>query len=169
MKVSLFKNIWRPLVYLLLLFVVVQGARQAGYGLVRQDSASMPEGWYVALPLFKPLHLGETVLFQPPRAVKQYLVRHHWIGKNQWMMKKVKAVPGDFVCAKNQWMMINGRQVAPIALTYDGVHRLMQHSFCRSLARHEYLLMSERSIKSYDGRYFGPVNDHNIKSQAVLL
>lgn len=102
------------LLLLLGIFTAVQYLLREGYHLSYQDSKSLPEGWYVVLPLKQPIHRGETLVFTPPKTILPYLNSHHWLRPGTWMMKKVFGLPGDFVCIQDHKIWINHQALAPM-------------------------------------------------------
>jgi conjugative transfer signal peptidase TraF len=74
------------------------------------------------------------------------------------MLKAVAAGPGDSVCTAADHLVINGRDLAPIA-SRDGEGRaLPRWTACRQLGPDELFVFSARVPNSFDSRYFGPVS-----------
>jgi len=150
------------------LFVLVTTLARRGYALTDQVSESMPKGFYLVYPAQK-ITMGEVVVFHPPKFAADFLVSHHWLPNNHWMMKHVVATPGDFVCNAHDTLTVNHHAIAPLQQFDSHGERLPVHHFCRTLQPHQYLMVSTRVKNSYDGRYFGPVEREQIKGRALKL
>lgn len=163
---------FKPLVYSLcfigLLAVPVSLLHMLGYGLSYQTSASMPEGWYVTYPSTR-IDRGDTVLFSPPRRIDAYIVKRGWKVAGEPMLKQIFALAGDKVCVVSGHIWINDTLKAE-SLSLDSQSRpLPDLHLCRILAHNEYMLMSNYNAKSFDSRYFGPINRVNIVAKAKKL
>ncbi|OAJ33836.1 S26 family signal peptidase [Piscirickettsia salmonis] len=158
-----------PLFALLILTIIIVSLKNAGYGLVHQVTESMPIGWYWASPCKLPLTHGERVLFSPPQPLKDYLVQHHWLGQNMSMMKQVYGVPGDFICRHANWLFINGQKTAYIQQEYAPGQALPQWQVCRIIPKNHYLLLALRVPNSFDGRYFGLIEQQQIFAKVKQL
>jgi conjugative transfer signal peptidase TraF len=142
--------------------------KNAGYLLTYQVTTSMPKGFYLVTPS-KHFHRGDIVLFRPPKKFMAFMLQKKWLPKSGLMLKYVIGVPGDYICQNKKWIYINHRQVAPIFYEYAPGKKLPNSHFCGKLAQHQYLLMSTRLKRSFDGRYFGPVSDDKIIGIAKRL
>lgn len=140
-----------------------------GYGFSYQNTASMPEGWYVLTPAPKQLQRGTIVLFHVDNHWRHYLRQHHWIQKDDQLMKHVAAVPGDYVCVRDHTVYINNKSIAKQALTYKPGKPLPQWHYCAFVSAHHYLLLSTYNAHSFDGRYFGLVDRGAITARAIPI
>ena len=157
------------LILLGVFYVLIWVIHELGYGFSYQDTASMPIGWYITYPL--PVHLdhGQVVVFDPPKSAEALMIKNHWIHKNQKLMKKVYATPGDWVCTDCNEVEVNHHKIARVYEDYAPHKPLPHWKYCGFLPDGEYLLMSTRVAKSFDGRYFGPTKRNQIKAGAYLI
>jgi conjugative transfer signal peptidase TraF len=139
-----------------------------GYGFSIQTSNSMPKGIYFIAPI-QSIHRGDVIVFKPPQAIDQFLIQHHWVPESGILMKNVFGVPGDFVCKKNHFVFINGEKTAYVFDEYLPNKKLPNQPFCAKLKTNEYLLMSTRVKRSFDGRYFGIIHREAMMGAATKL
>jgi conjugative transfer signal peptidase TraF len=135
--------------------------------LVWNVSASAPVGLYHITP-GTPLDAGDMVVARTPAAVRELAAKRHYLPSNVPLVKRVSALPGDYVCAIGEQVYVNGTRAAA-RLTSDRMGRpLPWWTGCGVLARGEYLLLMD-PLGSFDGRYFGPVGEREIIGKAVPL
>lgn len=135
--------------------------------LVWNVSASAPIGLYGVMPGAE-LRPGDMVVAWTPIGVRELAARRRYVPANVPLVKRVAAVPGDFVCAIGEQMVVNGSSIA-VRSVRDGRGRPMPWwTGCRALKRSEYLLLMDAPA-SFDGRYFGPVDTRDIIGNAVPL
>ncbi|MGD9153313.1 MAG: signal peptidase I [Gammaproteobacteria bacterium] len=142
--------------------------KKRGFLLTYQVTASMPKGFYFIKPS-QHFHRRDIVLFKPPEKFLHFLLQKKWLPKNGLMLKYVVGIPGDYVCQNKKWIYINNQKIAPIYQEYKPGKKLPNNCFCGKLKKHQYLLMSTKLKNSFDGRYFGPVNDDRIIGKAKFL
>lgn len=171
MKVKVFRVALYSLA-LIIGLIILQYAltyiKNAGYLLTYQGTTSMRKGFYLVSPN-KHFHRGDIVLFKPPKKILAFLLQKKWLPKSGLMLKYVIGIPGDYVCQNKKWIYLNHHQIAPIFCEYSLGKQLPNNHFCGKLAQHQYLLMSTRLKRSFDGRYFGPVSDDKIIGRAIPL
>lgn len=124
-----------------------------------------------------PVQRNAYVLFcPPPTAAFMEARRRHYIlagfcpGGFGYMMKQVAGVPGDRVDISAGGVRINGRMLPLSApLKVDGAGRPLSRFAAERLVlpAAEYLLMTDVSAQSFDGRYFGPVAGGQITGVIV--
>lgn len=156
------------LIILLTLQLLVLALQKAGYGITYTKSSSMPQGWYFVIPA-KNLQRHDMVVFLPPKNTRDFLSQHHWGPKSYLLLKYVMGLPGDFVCKQNHYLWINQQKIASILIFYAPNKKLPQNNFCGRLTSDEYLLLSTKIKRSFDGRYFGPIKYDNIIGKAIPL
>lgn len=156
------------LAIIIILQLVVLTLKKSGYGITYSKSQSMPQGWYFVIPA-KNLQRNDIVVFLPPKNTRDFLSQKHWGPKSNLLLKHVMGMPGDLVCNRNHYLWINQRKIAPILAFYAKHKRLPQNNFCGKLVNDEYLLLSTKITRSFDGRYFGPVKRTSISGKAVPL
>lgn len=158
-------------IIILLLFalaVVSQMLSTQGFGISYQVSSSMPRGFYWRYPA-KHLQVGSEVIVNPPLFAKNFLLAHHWLPNNGWLLKKIMAQAGDEVCNLDGRLIINGRYYGPIYTQTLQGEKVPQQSFCDQLKPDQYWLMGISDDRSYDSRYFGPVKGEQILSEVKKI
>ena len=138
-------------------------------------SRSIPLGLYWTSSA--PVEKGAYVLFCPPstgvfdEAKKRgYLAAGFCAGDFGYMMKRVLGVANDSVEVTDLGVLVNHRLLAFSApRQHDLFARPLPRYEPRSfkLTRSQLLLMSDVSETSFDARYFGPVEQAQIRSVIV--
>jgi conjugative transfer signal peptidase TraF len=150
------------------LVIIVLGMEVMGLRI--NTSRSIPLGLY--RQTHQPLARGEYVLFCPPPTPLFFKARQRGYisagfcpGELGYMMKKIAALPGDKISISAQGVTVKGKWLTHSQpLPCDGLGRsLPQITFTDSLKPHEILLMTNQSDLSFDSRYFGPLNEAQIK------
>jgi len=149
---------------------VVIGSVVAGARI--NSTASYPVGvyWEVNAPLEK----GAMVIFCPPKTAvfdeakaRGYIGAGFCTGGYGLMIKRILAVHADHVTVSAEGVCVNGEPV-PNSKPFDAdkAGRPMPHYPADSytLGDGQVLLMSDHSPLSFDARYFGPVNESQIRS-----
>jgi conjugative transfer signal peptidase TraF len=122
--------------------------------LVWNASASAPIGLYRVVA--GPVERGDWVLVRPPTEVAELAAARGYLPLGVPLVKRVAALGGDTVCARNGALFINGQEAAR-PLVRDRAGRPMPRwSGCRSLGAEEIFLLLPPP-DSFDSRYFGPV------------
>lgn len=83
------------------------------------------------------------------------------IAKNEGieLIKRIAGVPGDTVKFKDNTLYVNDEEVK----FYD-YHGIKAKKFDKvTLKKDQYLIIGDNFKKSYDGRYFGPINKKQIQ------
>ena len=135
-------------------------------------SNSIAEGLYWTSS--KPVAKGEYVIFCPPkRKIFDEAMQRGYIGSSfcpggyGYMMKLVDAKKGDVISETAAGVFINGK-LLPLSkpFAHDGLNRPLPilHIINHTLGKSELLLMTDRSPISFDSRYFGTINQSQIKS-----
>ncbi len=121
-----------------------------------------------------PISVNSYVIFCPPdqpaflEAKKRgYLTSGFCEGELGYMMKKILAAKGDAVSFNVDGVRVNG-QLLPLSARYsqDKAGRAMPVPVpsTQVLNKNELLVMSDVNPKSFDSRYFGPVDIGQVKS-----
>lgn len=115
---------------------------------------------------------GGLVIFCPPdnvqfRAARErgYIGAGFCPGGYEYMIKKLVAVGGDRIAITAQGVWVNGEYVVRSAsLAQDSDNRTLNSykTPLPALPKGKVLLMSDYSAKSFDGRYFGPLDAQQI-------
>ena len=138
----------------------INTTRSIPVGLYWTSSVSVGKGAYV---LFCPPP-GE--LFDEARA-RGYLGAGFCPGGYGYLMKRVLAAKDDVVSVADDGVRVNG-DLLPLSAPRqaDGSGRPLPRypAGCLTLGDSELLLMSDVSATSFDGRYFGPIDQAQIKT-----
>jgi conjugative transfer signal peptidase TraF len=135
--------------------------------LVWNASASAPIGLYSVSPtgLAEP---GDMVIARVPEPYRRLAATRHYLAMNVPLVKRVTATAGDEVCALGQDIFVNGRWIAE-RLVADGAGRPMPlWTGCIRLRGQQLFLLMDAPA-SFDGRYFGVTEGHDIIGKARLL
>lgn len=132
--------------------------------LVWNASASLPTGFYVVTAR-KPRR-GELAVAHLPQRVKQLAHERGYLPARALLMKQVAAAAGDIVCRHGHVIEINGKPVANALSRDSGGRPLPQWAGCRQLDDQHVFLLG-RASNSFDGRYYGALNVHEIIGTAA--
>lgn len=142
------------------------------FGARVNTTPSIPVGLYWASDA--PVTVGSYVLFCPPQR-EDFLEarRRDYIGAGACpggfghLMKRVLAAKGDRVSMRAEGVLVNGQELPfSASKTVDGGGRPLPRPPASELllGDGEFLLMATNNPKSFDGRYFGPINRSQIKA-----
>lgn len=130
-------------------------------------SHSAPVGLYVVGGQ-NALAVGDMVAARVPRDWRMLAAMRRYVPANVPLIKRIAARPGDHVCAKARDILVNGEPVAA-RRARDGAGRAMPRwTGCTILGEGSYLLLM-KDPASFDGRYFGPTDAHDIVGEVRLL
>ena len=136
--------------------------------LVWNASPSSPVGLY-AVKSVSGVRVGDVVVAWPPPAYRRMAAARSYLPFHVPLVKRVAAVAGDRVCARQERILINGRPVA-VRRTRDRAGRPMPRwSGCRRLRPSELFLLSAAGPLAFDGRYFGVTGASELVGRARLL
>lgn len=124
--------------------------------LVWNASRSAPLGLYRVIP-FHPLRRGDMVVARLAPAAARIAASRGYLPIGVPVVKRVAGMPGDRICADGVLVSINGRPVAARLAADSRGRRLPVWHGCITLDGRHYLLLNE-SLRSFDGRYFGPTD-----------
>lgn len=131
-------------------------------------SASAPRGLY---GVFRDAAFarGDMVIAWTPAPYRRLAAERRYLPINVPLVKRVAAIPGDQVCGAGESLYINGAW-AVHRLPVDGAGLPMPRwDGCEILGQGHYLLLMAEAPASFDGRYFGAVNEDQIVGRAVPL
>ena len=133
---------------------------------------SVPRGIY--LTTSGPIQPGAMVAFCPPdeplfrvARARTYLRFGLCPGSYAYMIKQVAAMGGDTISATDRGITVNGLALvnsAPILKDTLGRDLPTWRVSQLMLNEHELLLMSASNPASFDGRYFGLVNQSSVRA-----
>ena len=137
--------------------------------IVINTSPSVKSGLYLrstATPV-----VGQIIDFRIPQAARNYIQsRTGQNGEDWYILKPIVAGPGDRIDTTGQWLLINGRQIAPMPPTNDtGGRSLPVWRENRVLGPDEFFVFSNRIPNSFDSRCYGPIERAQIDSVREAL
>ena len=137
--------------------------------LLYNPSQSAPLGWYRVKSL-EVISRGDLVVSHLPESASRLAAERGYLPSGVPVIKTVRALEGDTVCAVNGVLLINGTPAVRL-LSDDSMGRTLPSPWtaCRKLQTDEVLLLSDRTPDSFDGRYFGTVLKADILGRAILL
>jgi conjugative transfer signal peptidase TraF len=124
--------------------------------LVWNASKSAPVGLYHVVPIHV-LQRGDMVVARLAPAAARLAASRGYLPIGVPVVKRVAGVPGDRICAGRLLVSINGRPAAARLAADSRGRRLPVWHGCVTLDARHYLLLNE-SLRSFDGRYFGPTD-----------
>jgi conjugative transfer signal peptidase TraF len=131
-------------------------------------SASVPVGFYAVHPVGR-LTAGELLVVRPPAPLALFMAARRYLALGVPLIKHVAALPGQIVCRSGFTITINGIAEAQ-ALNRDTRGReLPVWQGCRTVRSGEVFLMNAGVPDSFDGRYFGQMQDSTIVGSATPL
>jgi conjugative transfer signal peptidase TraF len=134
--------------------LVLSAAVQRAPYLVWNATPSVPVGLYVvAKPSFT---RGELVLANTPEHIRALAAERRYLPSNVPLAKRIAGAPGDEICAKSDWIYVNGARIAERQVHDSSGRKMPAWSGCRVLNDEVFLLLPEVK-SSFDGRYFGPI------------
>ena len=164
-------KILRYLSILLVLVIMIYGICFI-FGIRINTSGSIPYGIYKTTD--RSLKKGDFVLFCPPPEPvfsmardRDYLAGGLCPGGYGYMIKEVSGIAGDIIAIDSDGVFVNGRLLPkskPFPADPSGrpLPQLRIDSY--RLDRSQVLLMSGFCRLSFDGRYFGPIDQSRIKA-----
>lgn len=136
--------------------------------LVWNASASAPIGLYAVAPGVR-LRIGDKVIAWAPPPARRLAAERHYLPSDVPLVKRIMAGPGDRICARGATILINDRPIAERVYADRAGRPLPLWFGCRRLHAEQFLLLNRSVPASFDGRYFGPTNAHDIIGKADLL
>lgn len=141
--------------------------RPPGPRLIWNASASMPIGLYV-LEARPAIARGDIVAAALAPDEAELADRRRYLPRGVPVIKRAAGIPGDLVCAARSEVTVNGT-VAALRQQADGQGRALPFwEGCLVLDRQTYLLLGE-GARSFDSRYFGPVEADRFLGRARRL
>lgn len=159
---------------IMLLLVGLYSCYLAGFRI--NISESMPLGIWRVEQVRWPLKRGDIVWFCPLEnntfklAIKRlYIPQGVCPNGASYLLKPVAAITGDIVVVTSSGISVNGTMIQySKPYTYDSLHRLLPQSKRGTfrVSRGTVWLISSYNQKSFDSRYFGPVQENVIQQLA---
>jgi conjugative transfer signal peptidase TraF len=154
----------------LLAVVTVLAATKYARPWAINSSPSMPVGIYEWRPVDRAIARGDTVVVCAPPSVTAFAAAHHYLGpgpcssNTEYLLKLVAAVGGDVVDLGPRTIGINGRcLVTGVTLEHDHAgHVLPRVARGRYRLGPQQLWLWATDARSFDSRYFGPVDARGV-------
>lgn len=148
-----------------------------GTSLLHNPSASVPVGWYLAIPdALSTLERGDVVQACPPDGEMSRLARERGYLQPsdtcpsglQPLLKYVLGMPGDTVRVAPSGVTVNGVPVQPPPIRRDSYGRPVADAQwgLHALEPSQYWLGSEAPT-GIDSRYFGPFTRSQLRQEAL--
>jgi type IV secretory pathway protease TraF len=137
------------------------------------ESPSMRRGIYLLLEENSlgnsEFRVGDTVLISLPRFLREFSKTHSFLSSKVPLLKKVAAKEGDKVCGVSKGVSVNERELF-LYKELDGEGKpLPKWTGCEVLKKGEFFAVGENPERSFDGRYFGPLEESLIVGKVKLL
>ena len=113
--------------------------------------------------------IGNMVVAWPPAAARRLAAARNYLPAAVPLVKRVAAVAGDRVCARQDRISIDGRWVTDRRSHDPSGRPLPWWSGCRRLGPGELFLLTAGRPDAFDGRYFGVTGASQIVGRARLL
>lgn len=139
-------------------------AQFADRQIVVNTSPSVPPGLYMRSKMGPAV--GRLVDFRVPVVARPYVFQRSGRDGGEWyIIKPIVAGPGDTVDTTEAWLLINGRQVAPMPPHVDSLGRpLPSWRSHKVLGPGEFFVYSSRVPNSFDSRCYGPITISEIEA-----
>lgn len=155
---------WLGITAIGIVLVAVSATGFLSKRIIWNASPSVPIGLYRVK--YNTPKLGDIVLVELPEPFKTLADQHGYLPKNVPALKRIRAVSGDAICRLNRKILINGKDVSMAQLNDFRGLKLPEWHGCKTLKADEVFLLTNHP-KSFDGRYFGPVDRKFIIGIAV--
>jgi type IV secretory pathway protease TraF len=134
--------------------------------LIWNASESVPIGWYVVAKR-QPM-IGEIAVIKPVDWVQIYASSRGYLPKNVWLLKPIFATNPSIICRFGSYVFVNGKYVAKVKIV-DKLHRVLPvWKGCKALRSTQYFVLGHHR-DSFDGRYFGPIEQRQVVGTAFPL
>ena len=132
-------------------------------------SSSLPRGLYMRMPS-EEICRGDYIIYEPPKEVKEIIIRNGWGNGEHDFLKKVGAVAGDkfSINADTLIFEIEGKYIGKVFEKDNVGHELpkMRGEF---EVPQDCVLPIATSEGSFDGRYSGVIEKNRIKARVVPI
>lgn len=134
--------------------------------LIYNASASAPIGFYWIDQ--RPILRGDYVYVRVPERVRNLVIERGYLPPGVPLLKRVAGLNGDRVCRVGDEIFVNG-SVVVTAKRRDGQGREMPVWHGCHILTEETVFLLQDDPRSFDGRYFGPVDRRLIIGRATKL
>jgi type IV secretory pathway protease TraF len=134
--------------------------------LIWNASESVPIGWYYVAK--RQPKIGEIAVIKPTDWVQIYASSRGYLPQNVWLLKPIFASHPSIICRFASHVFVDGKHVAKAKIK-DKMHRLLPvWKGCKALTSTQYFVLG-RHRDSFDSRYFGPSEKHQVVGTAFPL
>lgn len=123
--------------------------------LVFNASQSAPIGFYWVAD--EPVNWGDYAIVRVPERVRNLVEERGYLPLRKPMIKRVVGVEGDEICRRDQEILVNDVTVT-VAEWTDELGRLLPVWQGCEVLHSDHIFLLQEHHRSFDGRYFGPVN-----------
>tara|TARA_R110000868_G_scaffold319646_2_gene580609 strand:- start:1192 stop:1689 length:498 start_codon:yes stop_codon:yes gene_type:complete len=134
--------------------------------LIWNRTGSAPQGLYWLSD--EPFTPGRWVVVSARSADAQWAQTQGFVGRDWPLLKQIAGLPGDEICRQDTQIMINGTVAGEARLRDSSGRNLPSWEGCVVLGQDQLFLMNAHP-DSLDGRYFGPVEIHDLDGVARLI
>lgn len=136
--------------------------------LVYNASASAPVGLYFVRPAAT-ISRGDLLLVSTPESVRDLAAERGYLPLSVPLVKRVAALPGDWVCTFGHTVYIEGHASARQLVADRQGRPLPLWNGCRLLNAGEIFLLMADVPDSFDSRYFGPALSSAVIGRLVPI
>jgi conjugative transfer signal peptidase TraF len=138
------------------------------WGIIINYTASLPKGLYRLHPLAPDIERDMLVALHVPAPFKDMVYGRGWLFKGSLVLKPVAAVAGDRILITDEGLSINKRYVGPV-YSYDTQGLPLPVLRMSYTLKEGQIFLASTYPRSFDSRYFGPVNTKDIIAQVIPL
>ncbi len=132
-------------------------------------TGSEPRGIYILKPFDGTLHRGDLVFMKCPPAFEKFVYGRKWLPNGWPLLKTVRGVPGDCFCVSDNEVTVAGKRIGPIySFDREGLPLPVIRGY-QSIPPHHFLPIATGLESSFDGRYFGAVDDALVIGKAMPI
>jgi conjugative transfer signal peptidase TraF len=115
--------------------------------------------------------VGQLIDFRIPLNARYYVSqRTGQNGEDWYILKPIVAGPGDQIDTTGNWLVINGRPIAPMPPGKDKDGHVLPIYRSHQILRHdEFFVFSNRIPNSFDSRCYGPISRDQVEAVRIAL
>lgn len=129
------------------------------------STRSAPVGIYFSC-FNQNINHGDYVILFPPQEAKPYLYDRHWT-VSSFLLKKVAALPGEEYEIRKPWLVMGNKEAYIFENDSDGLPIEAPINGFYTVPEGKVLLVSFDVPRSFDSRYFGPVDQSLIVRKVI--
>jgi len=157
-----------PLGFSIIFLLVLIGVTQlSGMKLLIYNyTDSLPHGIY--LLHWGDFKKGDLVVFVPPERAATMIRERHYLRERDYLMKYLVGEKGDCIQTSNGQFVVAGENYGEILL-HDKEGRALPHYPFSGRVEEGYIVAVKGKKRSFDSRYFGPIQRSAILGRATPL